>query len=110
MTFEVLEKRRRGRSRGERLANMLVESAAFVPVEHQSVTDPLLDDRDLEQITKIPRSSWKMMRCHPERYGQGPRYVKIGRLVRYRWSAYCEWRDALVSRQSTGEFVQKQSA
>ena len=60
--------------------------------------DPLLSDHDLEQITGRARSSWQKDRLS----GRGPRFIRIGRLVRYRRSDLEAWLDA-HARMSTSD-------
>jgi predicted DNA-binding transcriptional regulator AlpA len=42
--------------------------------------DALLSERDLQRITGRSASSWQKDRVQ----GTGPRYIRVGRLVRYR--------------------------
>ena len=65
--------------------------------------ETLLSDRDLERITGRARSSWQKDRLT----GRGPRFVRLGRLVRYRRSDLEQWLDAQTrtSTSDTGESV-----
>lgn len=47
----------------------------------------LLDDRDLERMTGRARSCWQKDRVA----GTGPKFVRVGRLVRYRENDVNEW-------------------
>jgi predicted DNA-binding transcriptional regulator AlpA len=47
----------------------------------------LLSDRDLERLTGRARSTWQKMRLT----GDGPRYIKLGRHVRYPKSEFEAW-------------------
>jgi predicted DNA-binding transcriptional regulator AlpA len=67
-----------------------------VPVSSQ---DHLLSDFDLEAITGRARSTWQKARLT----GDGPPFVKIGRLVRYRNSDVREWLAARPTRRSTSD-------
>lgn len=93
---------RRSKLRPGRLEAVL-STKPLSPADPPAVADPLLSDFDLEELTGIPRSSWQQKRF----YGEGPHFVKIGRLVRYRWSEFQRWRDGLVSLQSTGDVGQR---
>jgi predicted DNA-binding transcriptional regulator AlpA len=59
--------------------------------------DPLLDDRDLERLTGGKRSTWQKKRLT----GDGPPFIRIGRLVRYRRSEVEAWLAAIPSLRST---------
>jgi predicted DNA-binding transcriptional regulator AlpA len=61
--------------------------------------DPLLDDRDLERLTGGKRSTWQKRRLS----GNGPPFIKLGRLVRYRQSEFEAWLAAIPSQQSTSD-------
>jgi predicted DNA-binding transcriptional regulator AlpA len=61
--------------------------------------DPLLSDRDVEKITGRARSTLQKDRVT----GIGIRFVRIGRLVRYRQSDVTAFLDALPARRSTSE-------
>jgi predicted DNA-binding transcriptional regulator AlpA len=63
--------------------------------------EPLLTDYDLEQLTGRARSSWQKARCR----GEGPRFLRLGRLVRYRASDVQAWLEAHPSLRSTSEAV-----
>jgi predicted DNA-binding transcriptional regulator AlpA len=56
----------------------------------QNSITPLLTDHDLEQITGRSRSAFQKDRL----YDEGPRFIRVGRLIRYRWSDVQEWMDA----------------
>jgi predicted DNA-binding transcriptional regulator AlpA len=49
--------------------------------------DPLLTDFDLERLTGRARSSWQKARLT----GDGPKFLRLGRLVRYRASDVAAW-------------------
>jgi len=93
---------RKSTLRPGRLSTLLSSSAALSPAAPPVVIDPLLSDLDLEELTGIPRASWQQKRF----YRSGPPFVKIGRLVRYRWSEFQRWRDGLPTLQSTNEASQ----
>jgi predicted DNA-binding transcriptional regulator AlpA len=61
--------------------------------------EPLLTDFDLERLTGRARSSWQKARCS----GEGQRFVRLGRLVRYRASDVEAWLAAHPSLRSTSE-------
>jgi predicted DNA-binding transcriptional regulator AlpA len=63
--------------------------------------EPLLDDRDLEQITGKARSTWQKSRLT----GEGPPFIRLGRLVRYRVSDVQAWLSAHPSLRSTSEVL-----
>ncbi len=52
--------------------------------------DKLLTDDDLAALTGRGKSSWQKDRLA----GAGPRFIKVGRLVRYRPSDVQAWLDA----------------
>jgi predicted DNA-binding transcriptional regulator AlpA len=97
--------------RTRRLGAKLLGSTAGVPVARQpavtgelvhpqltqTTIDPLLDDHDLEQLTGSKRSSWQKKRLT----GDGPPFIRIGRLVRYRRSEVEAWLAAIPSLRST---------
>ena len=49
--------------------------------------DPLLTDFDLERLTRRARSSWQKARLT----GNSPKFIRLGRLVRYRLSDVEAW-------------------
>jgi predicted DNA-binding transcriptional regulator AlpA len=57
----------------------------------------LLSDFDLEEITGRARSTWQKARLT----GDGPPFIRIGRLVRYRASDVEAWLAARPSHRST---------
>jgi predicted DNA-binding transcriptional regulator AlpA len=59
----------------------------------------LLDDFDLERLTGRARSSWQKMRLT----GDGPPFIRLGRLVRYRRAEFEEWLASHPSVTSTSE-------
>jgi predicted DNA-binding transcriptional regulator AlpA len=61
--------------------------------------EPLLDDRDLEKITGRARSTWQKSRLT----GEGPPFIRLGRLVRYRASEFEAWLNAHPSIRSTSD-------
>jgi predicted DNA-binding transcriptional regulator AlpA len=61
--------------------------------------DKLLSDRDVEKITGRARSTLQKDRVN----GTGIRFVKIGRLVRYRESEVRSYLTGLTTRRSTSE-------
>jgi predicted DNA-binding transcriptional regulator AlpA len=61
--------------------------------------EPLLSDKDVERITGRARSTLQKDRL----VGRGIRFVRIGRLVRYRQSDVATYLDALPTRRSTSE-------
>ena len=60
--------------------------------------DTLLSDYDLARLTGRARSCWQKDRLK----GTGPRFVKLGRLIRYRRSDVDTWLEAQV-RSSTSD-------
>jgi predicted DNA-binding transcriptional regulator AlpA len=64
-----------------------------------SAIDPLLDDRELERRTGRKRSTWQKKRLT----GDGPPFIRLGRLVRYRQSEFEAWLAAIPSLQSTSD-------
>jgi hypothetical protein len=67
--------------------------------ENSTGIEPLLDDHDLEMITGRARSSWQKARLT----GQGPPFIRLGRLVRYRAFDVEAWLNAHPSLRSTSE-------
>ena len=61
--------------------------------------DTLLTDFDLERITGRARSTWQKARLT----GDGPPFIRLGRLVRYRTSEFNAWLGACPSLRSTSE-------
>jgi predicted DNA-binding transcriptional regulator AlpA len=61
--------------------------------------DPLLTDFELERVTGRARSSWQKARLT----GDGPPFIRLGRLVRYRQSEFEAWLTAHPSLRSTSE-------
>jgi predicted DNA-binding transcriptional regulator AlpA len=61
--------------------------------------DPLLTDFDLERLTGRARSTWQKARLT----GEGPKFIRLGRLVRYRTSEFNAWIAAYPSLRSTSE-------
>lgn len=61
--------------------------------------DPLLTDFDLEKLTGRARSSWQKARLT----GNGPLFIKLGRLVRYRRRDVKAWLAAHSSLRSTSQ-------
>jgi predicted DNA-binding transcriptional regulator AlpA len=61
--------------------------------------DPLLSNREVSQITGRARSTLQKDRV----VGTGPRFIRIGRLVRYRQSEVQAYLDALPAHCSTSE-------
>jgi hypothetical protein len=63
------------------------------------VIEPLLDDHDLERLTGRARSSWQKARL----IGNGPPFIRLGRLVRYRRSDFEQWLAGHPILRSTSE-------
>jgi predicted DNA-binding transcriptional regulator AlpA len=61
--------------------------------------DPLLSDYDLERLTGGKRSTWQKKRLS----GDGPPFLRLGRLVRYRQSEFERWLAAIPSLRSTSD-------
>ena len=57
---------------------------------HPQTVDAYLSDRELAERTGTRPQTWRKWRLQ----GRGPRYVKIGRLVRYRWRDVQAWLDS----------------
>jgi predicted DNA-binding transcriptional regulator AlpA len=68
------------------------------PPGHAAI-DPLLDDRDLERLTGSKRSTWQKRRLS----GDGPPFIRLGRLVRYRRSEVEAWLAAIPTLRSTSQ-------
>jgi hypothetical protein len=64
-----------------------------------SAIDRLLSDYDLERRTGRARSTWQKDRLA----GNGPPFIRVGRLVRYRQSDFEAWLAAIPSVRSTSE-------
>jgi predicted DNA-binding transcriptional regulator AlpA len=77
--------------------NTLLPSEASAPI------DLFLTDFDLERLTKRARSTWQKARLT----GTGPRFVRLGRLVRYRASDVEAWLAARPSFRSTSEIPEQ---
>jgi predicted DNA-binding transcriptional regulator AlpA len=60
---------------------------------------PLMSDFDLERLTGRARSTWQKARLT----GDGPPFIRLGRLVRYRASDVEAWLAAHPSIRSTSE-------
>jgi predicted DNA-binding transcriptional regulator AlpA len=75
----------------------------------QPLTHPtqeiLLTDFDLERITGRARSTWQKARLT----GDGPPFIRLGRLVRYRTSEFSSWLEACPSLRSTSEAARHDS-
>jgi predicted DNA-binding transcriptional regulator AlpA len=63
------------------------------------LVEPLLTDSDLENLTGRARSTWQKARLK----GDGPPFIRIGRLIRYRPSEVRAWLDAHTSLRSTSD-------
>jgi predicted DNA-binding transcriptional regulator AlpA len=63
--------------------------------------DPLLTDFDLERLTGRARSSWQKARLT----GEGPNFLRLGRLVRYRASDVAAWLAARPALRSTSDTI-----
>jgi predicted DNA-binding transcriptional regulator AlpA len=66
--------------------------------------DALLTDFDLERLTGRARSSWQKARLT----GDGPKFLRLGRLVRYRASDVAAWLAARPTLRSTSDPVRQQ--
>jgi predicted DNA-binding transcriptional regulator AlpA len=62
------------------------------------MTETFFSPRQLANKLDISEPTLARMRCH----GSGPRYKKLGRSVKYRWSDVEQWL-AECERQSTSE-------
>ena len=62
------------------------------------MSEILFDTKRLAEITDCSEPSLVRMRCQ----GIGPKFIKIGRSVKYRWSDVENWL-ATCERQSTSE-------
>lgn len=56
-----------------------------------AAADPLLTPAQVGLDLGLSVRTLANKRSNPERYGPGPRYVKVGRLVRYQRSAIDRW-------------------
>jgi predicted DNA-binding transcriptional regulator AlpA len=61
--------------------------------------DALLTDFDLERLTGRARSSWQKARLT----GDGPKFLRLGRLVRYRASDVAAWLASRPALRSTSD-------
>jgi predicted DNA-binding transcriptional regulator AlpA len=61
--------------------------------------DPLLTDFDLERLTGRARSTWQKARLT----GDGPKFIRLGRLVRYPKREFDAWLAAFPRLRSTSE-------
>ena len=59
--------------------------------------DRLLDTQEAADYLSVSKAYLDMLRCT----GGGPRFVKIGRMVRYRRSALDKWVDSYGTRRHT---------
>ncbi len=84
---------RKTRTTAQTLSDTVSPSALVQPGFEE-----LLSDRDLERITGRSQTSWQQDRV----YGTGPKFIKIGRLVRYRRSDFEAWLEART-RTSTSD-------
>jgi predicted DNA-binding transcriptional regulator AlpA len=71
-------------------------AALLVPPSPTTI-EPLLDDHELERITGRARSTWQKARLT----GDGPPFIRLGRLVRYRRCDVERWLAAHASFKST---------
>ena len=85
--------KRNGKHESRRTTLDLAVTQPNSPADHAAQStrsvdiQPLLDDRDLEQITGRARSTWQKSRLT----GEGPPFIRSGRLVRYRASEVEAW-------------------
>jgi predicted DNA-binding transcriptional regulator AlpA len=75
------------------------EPANSPSADYPQPIDPLLTDFDLEKLTGRARSSWQKARLT----GDGPPFIRLGRLVRYRQSDFNAWLTAHARLRSTSE-------
>jgi hypothetical protein len=100
---------RNRRESGERLSSARTPpgDAADEPISKASADSQsiglLLTDFDLERLTGRARSSWQKARLT----GDGPPFVRLGRLVRYRPSDFEAWLAARPRLRSTSETVDR---
>lgn len=64
-----------------------MQSVSNVRLQEPDNSGEYLDVNDLERLTKISKSTWDKKRLT----GDGPRFIKIGRAVRYRLSDVEAW-------------------
>jgi hypothetical protein len=76
-----------------------LSAADLSPIISPAAIEPLLDDHDLERITGRARSSWQKARLT----GDGPPFIRLGRLVRYRRDDFEGWLADHSSLRSTSE-------
>jgi predicted DNA-binding transcriptional regulator AlpA len=74
-------------------------ASLFVPPASPTAIEQLLDDHELESITGRARSTWQKARLT----GDGPPFIRLGRLVRYRRSDVEKWLAAHARYRSTSE-------
>jgi predicted DNA-binding transcriptional regulator AlpA len=77
------------------------DPAKSLSADYPQPIDPLLTDFDLEKLTGRARSSWQKARLT----GDGPPFIRLGRLVRYRQSDFNAWLTAHARLRSTSEGV-----
>jgi predicted DNA-binding transcriptional regulator AlpA len=65
---------------------------------NEQTLETLLDEKELARLLRLSIGTLRYWRSE----GKGPRYIKVGQLVRYAPSAVHEW---LNSRPSGGEVV-----
>jgi predicted DNA-binding transcriptional regulator AlpA len=96
-----LHAHRKGSPQGELLSTIPAKPQAADPFHGPANLDedPLLTDFDLERLTGRARSTWQKARL----LGTGPRFIRLGRLVRYRTSEYNAWLAKYPSLRSTSE-------
>jgi predicted DNA-binding transcriptional regulator AlpA len=80
-------------------SNLVPQHQPGHPAAKPAAIDQLLTDRDLEQLTGRKRSTWQKMRLS----GDGPPFIRLGRLIRYRQSEYDAWLAAIPSMRSTSD-------
>jgi predicted DNA-binding transcriptional regulator AlpA len=79
--------------------NLVSQRQPGHPAGMPPAIDPLLDDRELERRTGAKRSTWQKKRLT----GDGPPFIRLGRLVRYRQSEFEAWLAAIPSLRSTSD-------
>jgi predicted DNA-binding transcriptional regulator AlpA len=77
----------------------IVRPSLLVEKENQTMNDKLLNQKEVKEITGLADSTLEQWRLK----GKGPRFIKLGRLVRYRLSDLQSYITSLKGFGSTTE-------
>lgn len=97
MTPQILRvafKATRGRSRGYEEGNGDLKNTEDSAPRHTGIAK----DAEAAEFLRTTRNQLSRLRYE----GHGPRYVKLGRSVRYRWEDLYDWVDSNVQATSEG--------